>query len=91
MAHSLSAQKRIRQSARRRDRNRGRRKALRVENKKLEAVIAGGDVAAAAAEVKVAIKLLDRTATRGTVHRNTAARRKSKLQKKINALAAGKK
>jgi small subunit ribosomal protein S20 len=91
VAHSLSAQKRIRQSARRRDRNRGRRKALRVENKKLEAVIAGGDVAAAAAEVKVAIKLLDRTATRGTVHRNTAARRKSKLQKKINALAAGKK
>ena len=58
---------------------------------KLDALIAKGDVAAATTEVKTAIKLLDRTATRGTVHRNTAARRKSKLQRKINALAAAKK
>ncbi len=91
MAHTLSANKRIRQSAKRRERNRGRRKVLRVENKKLDAIIAKGDVTAAAAEVKTAIKLLDRTVTRGTVHRNTAARRKSKMQRKINALAAAKK
>jgi len=91
VAHTLSANKRIRQSARRRERNRNRRKVLRIENKKLDAVLVKGDVAAATVETKKAIGLLDRTAARGTVHRNTAARRKSKLQRKLNALAAAKK
>ena len=91
MAHTLSANKRVRQSARRRERNRNRRKALRVESKKLTAVIATGDIAAVTTETRKLVQLLDRTATRGTIHRNTAARRKSKLQRKLNALAAAKK
>ncbi len=90
MAHTLSARKRVRQTAKRRERNRDRKREIRLELKKLTAAIAGGDKAAAAAELKKAQQTLDRIATRGTIHPNTAARRKSKLAKKINALAAAK-
>ena len=88
MAHTLSAQKRVRQTVKRRERNRDRKREIRLELKKLTAAIAGGDKSAAATEFKAAQTVLDRTAARGTVHPNTAARRKSRLAKKINALAA---
>ncbi len=90
MAHTLSAQKRVRQTAKRRDRNRDRKRQVRLELKKIHAVIAGGDKTAAVAELQKAQEILDRVTTRGTIHPNTAARRKSKLAKKINALAAAK-
>jgi small subunit ribosomal protein S20 len=86
----LSARKRVRQTAKRRERNRDRKREIRLELKKITAAIAGGDKAAAATELKKAQQALDRIATRGTIHPNTAARRKSKLAKKINALAAAK-
>lgn len=88
MAHSLSAKKRVRQTVKRRELNRDRKREVRLELKKFTTVIAGGDKAAAATELKAAQKTLDRTATRGTIHPNTAARRKSRLAKKVNALAA---
>lgn len=88
MAHTLSANKRIRQSAKRRLRNRDRKRELRLEAKKMQTLIAGGDKNAAAAELKIAQQKLDRISTRGAIHPNTAARRKSKLAKKINAMAA---
>jgi small subunit ribosomal protein S20 len=88
VAHTLSAQKRVRQSAARRELNRDRKRLVRLEMKKITAVIAGGDKAAAAAEFKKTQEILDRTATRGTIHPNTAARRKSRLAKKLNALKA---
>ena len=88
MAHTLSANKRIRQGVKRNARNRARKAAVRTEVKKLTAILGKADVAAAAAELKTAQKLLDRTADQGAIHRNTAARRKSKLAKKINALKA---
>ena len=90
MAHSLSAKKRVRQTAKRRERNRDRKREVRLELKKIQTVIAGGDKAAAAEELKKAQQTLDRVATRGTIHPNTAARRKSKLAKKVNALGAAK-
>ena len=88
MAHTLSANKRVRQSAKRRQRNRDRKRDVRLELKKITAAIAGGDKAASAAEFKKVQEVLDRTATRGSLHPNTVARRKSRLAKKINALAA---
>lgn len=91
MAHSLSAKKRVRQTAKRRQRNRDRKREIRLELKKLDTVLAGGDKNAAIAEHKKAQQVLDRIATRGTIHPNTAARRKSKLAKRMNALLAGKK
>ena len=90
MAHSLSANKRIRQSAKRRLLNRDRKKNVRVELKKIHAVIAAGDVKAAVAELSKAQQTLDRVAGRGTMHKNTVARRKAKLAKKVNALKAAK-
>ena len=88
MAHTLSAKKRVRQSAKRRQLNRDRKRVIRVELKKSQAVIVGGDKAAATEELKKAQTVLDRMSTRGAIHKNTAARRKSKLAKKINKLAA---
>lgn len=90
MAHTLSANKRMRQTVKRRLRNRDRKRDVRLELKKITSLIAGGDKAGAAAELKKAQEILDRTATRRTIHPNTAARRKSRLARKINALAAAK-
>ena len=90
MAHTLSANKRIRQSAKRRLRNRDRKREIRLELKKFDTAVASGDKAAAAAELKKAQQTIDRIATRGTIHPNTAARRKSRLARKINTLAAAK-
>jgi small subunit ribosomal protein S20 len=90
VAHTLSARKRVRQSASRRELNRDRKRIVRLELKKMHAAIAGGDKAAAAAEFKKTQEVLDRVATRGTIHPNTAARRKSRLARKLNALNAAK-
>jgi len=90
VAHSLSAKKRIRQTAKRRERNRDRKRVIRLELKKMQTALTAGDKTAAAAELKKAQQVLDRIATRGTLHPNTAARRKSKLARKVNALAAAK-
>lgn len=88
MAHTLSARKRVRQTAKRRERNRDRKREIRLELKKMQTAIAAGDKATATAELKKAQQVLDRIANRGTIHPNTAARRKSKLAKRINAIAA---
>ena len=90
MAHTLSANKRVRQSAKRRQRNRDRKREIRLELKKVNAAIAAGDKAAATTELKNTQQILDRIATRGGIHPNTAARRKSRLARKVNALAAAK-
>jgi len=88
VAHTLSAKKRIRQSAKRRLKNRDRKRVIRLEMKKAQAVVVGGDKGAAGEELKKAQVVLDRMSSRGAIHKNTAARRKSKLAKKVNKLAA---
>jgi len=88
VAHTLSANKRIRQSAKRRLRNKARKGAIRIEMKALNAAIAKGDKAGAQAEFKKVQVIIDRSATRGTLHRNEAARKKSRLAKRIAAIAA---
>lgn len=88
MAHTLSANKRMRQGAKRRDRNRGRKKVVRTEIKKMLAIVEKADVAGAETELKAAMRTIDRTVAKGTMHKNTAARRKSRLARKLNALKA---
>jgi small subunit ribosomal protein S20 len=88
VAHSLSAKKRIRQSAKRRLRNRDRKRVIRLEMKKFQSVAATGDKTASVEELKKAQQVLDRMSARGTIHKNTAARRKSQLARKVNALQA---
>lgn len=88
MAHSLSARKRVRQNARRRALNKARRSALRTKVRKCADALQGGDPAAAESALREATRALDRAANRGTVHRNAAARRKSRLARRLNALKA---
>ncbi len=88
MAHSLSAKKRVRQNAKRRLQNRDRKREIRVEIKKFDTVIVSGDKTAAVEELKKTQKVLDRMTARGGIHKKTAARRKSRLAKKVNALQA---
>lgn len=88
MAHSLSANKRVRQSAKRRLRNRDRKKTIKTHVKNVLTLVEKKDAAGAKAALTAAIKTLDRNANQGTLHPNTAARRKSRLARKLNALQA---
>jgi small subunit ribosomal protein S20 len=88
LANSKSAEKRIRVSERRRLRNRPFRSAARTYVKKAELAIASGDQAVAEEAVLLATRTLDRVASKGVIHPNNAARRKSRLMKKYNAFGA---
>lgn len=88
MANSKSSKKRIRVAERRRDRNKPFRTEARTFVKKAEVAIAAGDVAAAEAATLEAVSVLDRVAGKDVIHKNNAARRKSRLVAKYNALVA---
>lgn len=88
MAHSKSAKKRIRVAARRQERNKPLRTEARTFVKKAEVAIAAGDEDAAQQATLQAVSVLDRVANKGVIHRNNAARRKSRLMAKYNALQA---
>ena len=88
MAHSLSAKKRVRQNAKRRTINRARKSQVKSQIKRFEAALTAGDADKAAAELKATVKKLDKVAATSTMHKKTAARKKSRLTKKLNALAA---
>jgi small subunit ribosomal protein S20 len=91
VANTRSARKRIRQNEKRRLRNRAVRSAVRSSVKNAREALAGKAPEAATPEaarlVREAIRALDRAVTQGIVHRNTAARRKSALARKLNAPA----
>lgn len=90
MAHSLSAKKRIRQNAKRRTINRARKSQVKTQVKRLETVLSEGNVEAATAQFQEVVKKLDKVASTSTMHKNTAARKKSRLAKQLNALKAKK-
>ena len=86
MANSKSALKRIRVAARNAERNRVYRSSARTLVKRAELAIRGGDAEVAEEAVKRAIVALDRTASKKVIHPNNAARRKSRLMAKFNAM-----
>ncbi|EDQ00641.1 30S ribosomal subunit protein S20 [Shewanella benthica] len=88
MANSKSAKKRALQSEKRRQHNASRRSMLRSYVKKVIAAIKAGDHKAATEAFNVAQPIVDRMATKGIIHKNKAARQKSRLNTKIKALAA---
>jgi small subunit ribosomal protein S20 len=88
VAHSLSAKKRVRQNAKRRTINRARKSQVKTQVKRLETALSAGNVEAATAEFQATVKKLDKTASTSTMHKKTAARKKSRLAKKLNALKA---
>lgn len=86
MANIKSAKKRARQSERNRMRNASARSMVRTSLKKVVAAIDAGDKQAAQDAYKAAVPLMDRYAARGLIHRNKAARHKSRLNAQIKAL-----
>ncbi len=90
MAHHASAEKQMRQSLKRRERNRKNLSQLKTQVKKLRAAIATGDAETAKKLLPETVGTIDRAAKKGVVHDNAAARYKSRLARKVSALGAAK-
>ncbi|WP_455373956.1 30S ribosomal protein S20 [Limibacillus halophilus] len=87
MAHHLSAKKRIRRNERRAEINGARRSRIRTYVKQVELAIASGDKDAAAEALKAAQPELHRGVRSGVMHKNTVARKLSRLSARVKALA----
>lgn len=87
MAHTISAMRQHKQSERRRLRNHAVKSALRTQMKRVLAAVDGKDAAASRAALTIAYQLLDRAVAKGVIHRNNAARHKSRLAARVNAVA----
>lgn len=88
MANTASAQKRIRQTAKRNARNTARRSHVRTYLKKVEAAISGGDKAQAQAAFIAAQPEMQSAVGKGTFHANTVSRKLSRLSARIKAMGA---
>jgi len=89
VAHSLSAKKRVRQNIKRNALNRFRKETLKNTIKTFNAAVTAHDADKATEALNKVASRLDKVATKGTIHKNTAARKRSRLTKKLNALKAG--
>jgi small subunit ribosomal protein S20 len=88
VAHSKSAEKRIRQSGIARLRNRRRKAAVKEAIRQFDAAVAEGNTDEAAEKLKLVYKRLDTIAAKGTIHKNTAARTKARLATRLNRAAS---
>jgi small subunit ribosomal protein S20 len=87
MANHKSAEKRIRQNARRKEINRSNRSKLRTQIKKLRAAIAGNDKTVSGELLNPTVSVIDKAVNKGLIHRNTAARYKSRLTRHVAEVA----
>lgn len=83
MPHSASAKKRLRQNIRSRDRNRATKSAIKTSIRKVLEAISQQDIPAAREHFRTVVKKADRAASANTIHRNKAARIKSRLSARI--------
>jgi small subunit ribosomal protein S20 len=88
MANSPQAKKRARQNERRFQVNKARRSRIRTYLRRVEEALASGDQSAAAAALKEAQPELMRGVAKGVLHKNTAARKMSRLSARVKALSA---
>jgi small subunit ribosomal protein S20 len=88
MANIKSQIKRNKQNETRRERNKAVKSALRTSTKKVQTAVTGGDTDAAVATQREAARALDKAASKGVLHKRTAARKKSRLAKQVNATSA---
>ena len=86
MANTAQARKRARQAEKHRQHNAAQRSAMRTRVKSVEKAVIAGDKEAATAAFKTAAPAIDRTANRGLIHKNKAARKKRRLNLQIKAL-----
>jgi len=90
VAHSLSAKKRVKQNAKSRTINRARKSQIKTQIKHFDLAISSGDSEAASEQYKLVAQKLDKSAATSTMHKRTAARKKSRLAKQLNSLKAKK-
>ncbi|PID54917.1 MAG: 30S ribosomal protein S20 [Gammaproteobacteria bacterium] len=88
MANSPQAKKRARQADKRRAHNASLRSLVRTVIKKVNAAIEAGDAEAAKAAYAAAVPVIDRMADKGIIHKNKAARHKSRLNAHVKGLSA---
>jgi len=88
VANSAQARKRVRQNNTRRQHAASQRSMIRTYIKKVDAAILAGDYDAATAAYNKAVPVIDRMADKGVIHKNKAARHKSRYNKAIKALKA---
>jgi len=88
VANSPQARKRARQAEKRRNHNASLRSLVRTVIKKVNAAVESGDAEAAAAAYSEAVPVIDRMADKGIIHKNKAARHKSRLNAQVKALSA---
>ena len=88
MAHSISSRKRVRQNAKRRVINRSRKSMIKTQIKHLESALSAENADQAKDQYKALVKKLDTVSTTSTLHKNTAARIKSRMARRVNALTA---
>ena len=86
MASTLSSKKRIRQNVKQRARNRWRKAQVKDAVREYKEAIQEGDRDKADEKLKTVYKRLDKIASKGTIHKNAAARHKSRLTKLLNTI-----
>jgi small subunit ribosomal protein S20 len=86
MPNIKSAKKRLKQSLVRRERNRATKRAIKTESKKVVEAVAAGNVELAETELRAAAKQVDQAAAKKMIHRNAAARTKSRLSARVKKL-----
>ena len=87
MANHKSAEKRVRQTEKRNQTNRSNRSKLRTQIKKLRSAVAASDKTQSDELLIPTVSLIDKAVNKGLIHRNTAARYKSRLTKHVSELA----
>jgi len=88
LANHVSSAKRARQAEKRRFNNRNRKGAMRTAIKGVLTAVASGDAEAAAEALRKATALIDSAGRRGTIHKNQASRRVSRLSARVKSIAA---
>ena len=88
LANSVQAKKRARQNEKRRQHNASLRSMVRTYIKKVNAAIESGDQAVAQDAYNASVPVIDRMADKGIIHKNKAARHKSRLNAQVKAMAA---
>ena len=90
MPNIKSAIKRMRQSAKKRVANRSQRSAYRTEIKKVRTFISEGNLESLATQLPLTVSSLDKSANKGLMHKNKAARHISRLMRQANAVRVAK-
>jgi small subunit ribosomal protein S20 len=88
MANIKSQKKRNLQNERRHQRNVASKSSMKTATKRVTTAVAEGDAEAASANQREAARMLDKAASKGTLHKRTAARRKSRLAKAANSVSS---